>query len=36
VQLVTEICSDIAARVPVRVLNFRRDDGFWKVIDGLD
>lgn len=30
---VTEICFDLVTHVPVRALHFRRDDGFWKVID---
>ncbi len=30
---VTDICFDLAQRVPVRTLHFRRDDGFWSVID---
>jgi hypothetical protein len=30
---VTDICADLAARVPVRALHFRRDDGFWEIID---
>ncbi|HKP88148.1 MAG TPA: hypothetical protein VJZ26_18730 [Blastocatellia bacterium] len=28
-----EICSRIAESVPVRALRFRRDPGFWRVID---
>lgn len=32
-QRVTQICAEIAARVPVRALHFRRDAGFWSVID---
>jgi hypothetical protein len=30
---VTDICADLAVRVPVRALHFRRDDGFWEIID---
>ncbi len=30
---VMEICLELARRVPVRTLRFRRDDGFWDVID---
>lgn len=30
---VTEICLDLATRVPVRAMHFRRDAGFWGVID---
>ncbi len=30
---VTDICFDLATCVPVRALHFRRDDGFWSVID---
>lgn len=33
VRRVIEICVDLAARVPVRALHFRRDAGFWKLID---
>ena len=33
---VTQACVDLAARVPIRTLHFRRDGGFWEVIDGLD
>jgi len=29
---VVEICTDLAAKVPVRALHFSRDDGFWRVI----
>jgi hypothetical protein len=31
-----EVCSRIAKTVPVQQLHFRRDDGFWKVIDGRE
>lgn len=30
---VTNVCFDLARRVPLRELHFRRDDGFWSVID---
>jgi hypothetical protein len=30
---VLALCAEITARVPVRTLHFRRDPGFWKVID---
>lgn len=30
---VTDVCLDLATRVPVRALHFRRDAGFWDVID---
>ncbi|MBI4787234.1 MAG: hypothetical protein HY782_09330 [Chloroflexi bacterium] len=33
---VTDVCADLAARVPIRELYFRRDSGFWSVIDGLE
>ena len=33
---VTQVCADLAARVPIRKLHFRRDGGFWEVLDGLD
>ncbi|MBM3131071.1 MAG: hypothetical protein FJ009_20890 [Chloroflexi bacterium] len=32
-QRVTNVCLDLATRVPLRELHFRRDDGFWSVID---
>jgi hypothetical protein len=32
---VAEFCAALAAAVPVRALHFRRDAGFWSVIDGL-
>jgi hypothetical protein len=35
-QAVTAICADLAGSVPVRYLRFRRDPGFWRVIDGLE
>ena len=35
-QRVLRICADLAAQIPVRALHFRRDAGFWEVIDGLD
>jgi hypothetical protein len=28
------VCQQIAEKVPVRQLHFKRDDGFWKVING--
>jgi hypothetical protein len=31
-----EVCNRIAKTVPVQQLHFRRDDGFWKVIDGRE
>ncbi|MGB8643715.1 MAG: hypothetical protein WCF84_00625 [Anaerolineae bacterium] len=31
---VIDICSEIQARVPVQALHFRKDAGFWRVIDG--
>lgn len=31
-----EVCNRIAKIVPVQQLHFRRDDGFWKVIDGRE
>ncbi|MBI2952678.1 MAG: hypothetical protein HYY30_00050 [Chloroflexi bacterium] len=30
------ICADLCASVPVQALHFARDNGFWRVIDGLD
>jgi hypothetical protein len=30
---VTRRCAEIAGRTPVRKLRFRRDPGFWSVID---
>lgn len=30
-----EICAALNAAVPARALHFRRDDGFWEVIDEL-
>jgi hypothetical protein len=30
---VTEVCFDLATRVPLREMHFRRDAGFWDVID---
>lgn len=30
---VMETCAALAARVPVRAMHFRRDPGFWEVID---
>ena len=33
---VMEICADLASSVPVRQLRFRRDPGFWRLIDKLD
>lgn len=30
---VTAICAELHAAVPVRVLHFSRDNGFWEVID---
>lgn len=32
---VTQICLDLATRVPVRAMHFRRDAGFWDVIDQM-
>jgi hypothetical protein len=32
---VTQVCLDFATCVPVRVLHFRRDAGFWNVIDQM-
>jgi len=34
-QRVMSIAAELAVSVPVRALHFRRDPGFWKVIDGL-
>jgi hypothetical protein len=31
-----ELCNRIAKTIPVQQLHFRRDDGFWKVIDGRE
>lgn len=31
--MVVELCSDLVGQVPVRALHFRRDPGFWEVID---
>ena len=31
-----EVCNHIARSVPVQTLHFRRDDGFWQVIDEQD
>jgi hypothetical protein len=35
-QQLMALCQQIVATVPVQELHFSRDDGFWKVIDGLD
>lgn len=35
-QRVTKICSDLATQITVRELHFRRDPGFWEVIDGFE
>jgi len=31
--LLIDVCSNISKSVPILTLHFRRDDGFWKVID---
>jgi hypothetical protein len=31
---VIEICSSLAASVPVREMHFAQDSGFWKVVHG--
>ena len=31
--LLIEVCSKISKSVPILTLHFKRDDGFWKVID---
>ena len=33
---VMDICTDLAASVPVKELHFRRDKGFWRMIDETD
>lgn len=33
---VTQICADLVAHVPPRALHFRRDPGFWRLLDGLE
>lgn len=33
---VTNVCLDLASRVPVRALHFRRDAGFWDVIERME
>jgi hypothetical protein len=30
---VVQICTGLAAQVPVRTLHFRRDAGFWSLLD---
>jgi hypothetical protein len=35
-QRVIDICTDLVASVPVKELHFRRDKGFWRVIDEID
>jgi hypothetical protein len=31
--LLIDVCSNISKSVPILTLHFRRDDGFWRVID---
>jgi len=33
---VTHICADLVAHVTPRALHFKRDPGFWRLLDGLE
>lgn len=35
-QQLIEVCRQIAQTVPVQMMHFKKDNGFWKVIDGFN